>query len=147
MLQVPTFTFHGMGFLSDVSCKEGQWYAQIKVITYFDADQKPCCDNVLLNCSVNRTEVQVLLRQFWSPIDDPQRFLVDFDIACGEVEACFPGITAEDPDLMIHVKGELLAINSLSIVNCCPEELSVYLPVPPNDSIRLKIKALGTEQK
>jgi hypothetical protein len=146
MLQTPSFMLHGMGFLCDVSCKEGKWFARIKVITHFDTDNTPCCDKVLLNCSVNHTGLQALVRQLSVRINGPISILVDFDMAYNDIEACFSGMTAEDPNYMLHINGELLAINSLSKVNC-PEELGVYLPVPSNDSIKFKIKALCTGQK
>lgn len=110
MFQSPTLMLNGMGFLTDVYCKEGKWYARIKVITRFDAGQP--CINVWLNCSVNQSDLQDLVQQLRVHINDLVSILVDFGMAYSDVDACYSGITRKDPNHMVHISGELKAIHS-----------------------------------
>ncbi len=92
------------GFLTDVYCKEGKWYARIKVVTRFDAGQP--CVNVWLNCLVNQTDLQASIQQLRNHINELLFILVDFGMSYCDVEACYSGMTISYLTYMVHISGE-----------------------------------------
>lgn len=100
------FCLSGTGYLYDILHKNEDVYARINVINPFNSASHHS-DEVWIDCVVNDDHLLHLILGLKNHLRMQKIIVIQFDAEYSSFDYCHSGITDEDPDHIVHLKGRL----------------------------------------
>ena len=115
------FNFNGIGYLHDVIRKDDNVYAKINVIHRFNAGAQHS-DDIWIHCLVKGDDLLRLMVELKNNLCKQKAVILHFDIQYLGFDYCQNGITEEDPNNIVPLKGRLQRVEKCYINGVCINE-------------------------
>jgi hypothetical protein len=102
---------NGSGYLRDVIQEKGRTIARINIITHLDL-RNSLQDNIWIDCFVQDKALQLHFCRLTKFLQDGHAVLIRFKAEYGKFVTAYSGLTSDDPENIVHLKGRLLALES-----------------------------------
>jgi hypothetical protein len=114
MFENLNFNLKGTGYLCDIIHQDNSYAAKINVIHRFNSGVKHS-DDIWINCIVDDERLLHVISALKRSLDTRKTIIMEFEMQYISFDQSHLGITEEDPNKIIFLKGRLIDIGKYTI--------------------------------